>query len=80
MVIETKIERIERRWDSGEVDVVYVISREGYSPRIVRINGEEFPRHDGETFPDLADRALQEYRVRFKPVDRVSVLTMDCRR
>lgn len=80
MIIETRIDRIERRLAGGETDVVYVITREGYSPRIARINGEEFPRQEGETLQDLADRALEQYRTRYKPVDKVSVLIMDCRR
>ena len=58
MVIETRIDRIERRRASGEIDVVYVITREGYSPRLARLNGEEFPRQDGETLHDLADRCI----------------------
>ena len=80
MIIETRIDRIERRCANGEIDVVYVITREGYSPRLAWINGAEFPRQDGETLDDLADRALQQYRVRYKPKDNVSVLIMDCRR
>ena len=80
MIIETRVDRIERRLAGGETDVVYVITREDYSPRIARINGEEFPRQEGETLQDLADRALQPYRTRYKPVDKVSVLIMDCRR
>ena len=80
MIIETRIDRIERRRANGEIDVVYVITREGYSPRLAWINGEEFPRQDGETLHDLTDRALQQYRVRYKPKDNVSVLVMDCRR
>jgi len=80
MLIETRVDRIERRLAGGETDVVYVITREGYSPRIARINGEEFPRQEGETLQDLADRALEQYRTRYKPVEKVSVLIMDCRR
>jgi hypothetical protein len=80
MILETRIDRIERRLAGGEIDVVYVITREGYSPRLAWINGEEFPRQDGESLPDLTDRALQQYRVRCKPKDNVSVLIMDCRR
>jgi len=48
-VIETRIDRIERRRASGEVDAVYVITREGYSPQLAWINEEEFHRQDGET-------------------------------
>jgi hypothetical protein len=80
MIIETRIDRIERRRDSGKIDVVYVITREGHSPRLAWINGEEFPRQDGETIHDLTDRALRQYRVRYQAKDNVSVLIMDCRR
>jgi len=79
MTIETRIDRIERRLASGEIDVVYVITREGYLPRIARINGEEFPRQEGEFLPALTDRVLVEYRTRYRPVEKVSVLIMDCR-
>jgi len=79
MTVETRIDRIERRLGGGEIDVVYVITREGYLPRIARINGEEFPREEGEFLSALTDRALQEYRSRYRPVDKVSVLIMDCR-
>ena len=79
MIIETRIDRIKRYHAGGEIDVVYVITREGYSPRLACINGEEFSRQDGETLHDLTDRALQQYRVRYKPKDNVSVLIMDCR-
>jgi len=79
MTVETRIDRIERRLGGGEIDVVYVITREGYLPRIARINGEEFPREEGEFLSAFTDRALQEYRSRYRPVDKVSVLIMDCR-
>ena len=80
MHIETRIDKIERCLDSGQIDVVYVVTREGYTPRLAWINGEEFPRQAGETFHALTDRALQQYRMRYKPKDNVSVLIMDCRR
>ena len=80
MRIETRIDRIERRLAGGEIDVIYVVTREGYSPRLAWINGEEFPRQAGETFRALTDRALQQYRMRYAPKDDVSVLIMDCRR
>jgi hypothetical protein len=80
MIIETRIDRIERRLADGAIDVVYVITREGYSPQLAWINGEEYPRQEGETLHDLTDRALLQYRVRCKPKDNVSVLIMDCRR
>ena len=80
MNIDTYINRIERRLDGGKVDVVYVITREGYTPRKAWINGETFPRQDGETLEELADRAAGEYRLRCQPKENVSVLIMDCRR
>lgn len=80
MTIETRVDRIERRTTGGEIDVVYVITREGYPPRNAWINGETFPRNEGESLEDLADRAWQQYRLRCKPKDNVSVLIMDCRR
>lgn len=79
MTIETRIDRIERSLASGEIDVVFVITTEGQAPRAARINGEEFSRREGETLEDLADRALQQYRMRHKPASDFSVLIMDCR-
>jgi hypothetical protein len=80
MIIDSRIDRIERRLDGGRIDVVYVITREGHSPCIARINGEEFPKQECETLQDLIDRTLQQYRTRHEPVEQVSVLIMDCRR
>ena len=80
MKVDTHVNRFERRLDSGKVDVIYVITREGHAPQRAWINGETFPRQDGETVEDLADRAAAEYRVRSQPRDNVSVLIMDCRR
>jgi hypothetical protein len=80
MSIETHINRIERRLDDGKMDVIYVITREGHPPRKAWINGETFPRQDGETVEELADRAVVEYRLRCQPRENVSVLIMDCRR
>ena len=80
MIYETHIDRIERRLIDGKIDVVYVITREGHAPRLASINGEEFPRREGETLDDPTDRALQQYRERYWPRDNVSVVIMDCRR
>ena len=76
----TQINRIERQFGSGKVDVIYVITRDGHAPRTAWINGETFARQDGESLEDLADRAASEYRLRCPPKDNVSVLIMDCRR
>jgi hypothetical protein len=76
----TQINRIERRFGSGHIDVIYVITSEDQPPRKAWINGETFPRQDGESVEDLADRAASEYRLRCPPQDNVSVLIMDCRR
>jgi hypothetical protein len=80
MSVHTQINRIERRLESGNVDVIYVITQDGCQPRSAWINGESFPRHDNESVEDLADRAATEYRWRRPPTDNVSVLIMDCRR
>ncbi len=80
MTTETRIDRIERRTAAGELDVVYVITREGHAPRNAWIDGETFPRNEGESLQELADRAWQQYRLRRKPKENVSVLIMDCRR
>ena len=79
MIIETRIDKIERRLDSGEIDLVFVITNEGRSPQAARIDGERFSRQEDETLQDLADRALQQYRMQHKPANEVSVLIMDCR-
>ena len=76
---ETRIDKIERRLDSGEIDVVFIISNEGQPPATARINGEEFPRREEETLQELAERALQQYRMQHKPAHTFSVLIMDCR-
>lgn len=78
-MIETRIDRIERSLASGEIDVVFVITKEGHRPRTARINGEEFSIEEGESPQELADRALQQYRMRHKPASDFSVLIMDCR-
>ncbi len=78
--MDTHIDRIERPLGGGILDVVYVITRNGYEPSKAWINGETFPRNDGETIEELADRAVAEYRLRCPPKDGVSVLIMDCRR
>jgi hypothetical protein len=79
MNIETRVDKIERRLASGEIDLVFVITNEGCPTRSARINGEQFPRQEDETLQDLADRALQQYRMQHKPARNVSVLIMDCR-
>lgn len=79
MNIETRVDKIERRLASGEIDLVFVITNEGCSPESACINGERFPRQEEETLQDLADRALQQYRKQHKPAHPVSVLIMDCR-
>ncbi|MDP2240650.1 MAG: hypothetical protein Q8K18_10890 [Burkholderiales bacterium] len=79
MIIETHIDKIERHLDSGEIDLIFVITNEGYSPQTARIHGEKFSRQEDETLQDLADRALQQYRMQHKPAKKVSVLIMDCR-
>ena len=79
MNIETRIDKIERQLASGEIDLVFVITNEGCPPQAARINGEKFSRQEDETLQDLADRALQQYRMRHEPADNVSVLIMDCR-
>ena len=76
---ETRIDKVERRLDSGEIDVVFIISNEGQPPATARINGEEFPRREEETLQELAERALQQYRMQHKPAHTFSVLIMDCR-
>lgn len=77
--VETRIDKIERRVDSGEIDVVFILCNEGQSPATAQINGEEFPRREGETLQELAERALQQYRMQHKPAHTFSVLIMDCR-
>ncbi len=79
MTIKTRIERIDRSLASGEIDVVFVITNDGEAPRTARINGEEFPRQEGESLQDLTERALQQYRLLHKPTSDFSVLIMDCR-
>lgn len=79
MIIETRIDKIERHLARGEIDLVFVITNEGDSPQTARINGEKFSRQEDETLQDLADRALQQYRMQHKPDNNVSVLIMDCR-
>lgn len=79
MHIETRIDKIERQLASGEIDMVFVITNEGDSPRTARIDGETFSRREDETLQALADRALQQYRMQHKPANNISVLIMDCR-
>jgi hypothetical protein len=79
MDIETRIDKIERHLAGGEIDLVFVITNEGYLPQTARIDGEQFSRQEDETLQDLADRVLQQYRMQHKPADNVSVLIMDCR-
>lgn len=79
MNVETRVDKIERRLASGEIDLVFVITNEGCPPQTARINGEQFSRQEDETLQDLADRALQQYRMQHKPANHVSVLIMDCR-
>jgi len=79
MIIETRIDKIERHLASGEIDLVFVITNEGYSAQTARIHGEKFSRQEDETLQDLADRALEQYRMQHKPASNVSVLIMDCR-
>jgi hypothetical protein len=77
--IETRIDKIERRLPGGEIDVVFILSNKGQSPATARINGEEFARRKEETLQELAERALQQYRIQHKPANTISVLVMDCR-
>ena len=77
--VETRIDKIERRLESGEIDVVFILSNQGQSPATARINGEEFPRREEETLQELAERAWQQYRMQHKPAHSLSVLIMDCR-
>ena len=77
--VETRIDKIERRLASGEIDVVFILSNEGQAPTSARINGEEFSRRQEETLQELAERALQQYRMQHKPDHTLSVLIMDCR-
>jgi predicted RNA-binding protein Jag len=77
--VETRIDKIERRLESGEIDVVFMLSNEGQAPASARINGEEFSRREEETLQELAERALQQYRMQHKPEHTLSVLIMDCR-
>ncbi|TSA42106.1 MAG: hypothetical protein D4R58_00640 [Betaproteobacteria bacterium] len=79
MNIETRVDKIERHLANGEIDLVFVITNEGCPPQSVRINGERFSRQEDETLQDLADRALQQYRMQHKPTNNVSVLIVDCR-
>jgi hypothetical protein len=79
MNFENRVDRMERRLATGEVDVVFIISDDGRTPEIARINGEEFARHESETLQSLADRALRAYRSSHAPTEDVSVLIMDCR-
>jgi hypothetical protein len=77
--IETRIDKIERHLASGEIDLVFVITNEGDSPPTAQVNGEQFSRQEDETLQDLADRALQQWRMPHKPANNVSVLIIDCR-
>jgi hypothetical protein len=77
--VETRVDKIERRLASGEIDVVFIISNEGQAPASARINGEEFSKREEETLQELAERALQQYRMEHKPAQTISVLIMDCR-
>ena len=77
--VETRIDKIERRLASGEIDVVFILSNEGQAPATARINGEEFPRREEETLQELAERALRQYRMQHQPAQAMSVLIMDCR-
>lgn len=79
MRLENRVDRIERRLATGEIDVVFIISDEERVPDLARINGEEFKRQENETLQQLAERALQLYRTQHKPTDDVSVVIMDCR-
>ena len=79
MCPENRVDRIERRLATGEIDVVFIISDEACAPTVARINGEEFIRQGNETLHDLADRALRLYRTQHKPTDDISVVIMDCR-
>jgi hypothetical protein len=76
---ETRVDKVERRLPGGEIDVVFILSNEGQSSATARINGEEFPRREDETLQELAERALQQYRMQHKPANTISVLIMDCR-
>lgn len=79
MIIETRIDKIERHLASGEIDLVFVITSEGCPPQNARTHSEAFSRQEDEALQGLADRALEQYRMRHKPATNVSVLIMDCR-
>jgi hypothetical protein len=79
MTIEPRIDKLERRLASGEIDVVFIISNEGQAPTTARLNGEEYSRRDGETLHELAERAWRQYRTQHQPVHKFSVLVLDCR-
>lgn len=73
-----RIDKLHRPLPSGELDVVFVIRREGREPRAVWIVDEEYPRAPDETADALVERALSEYRRRHPPRNRVSALIVDC--
>ncbi|MFZ5557191.1 MAG: hypothetical protein ACOZDY_10805 [Pseudomonadota bacterium] len=75
-----RIDKLHRTLPTGEVDVVYVIRREGSSPRAAWIVGEEFPKHSRESVDALVERALMDYRSRHPARNRVSALIVDCSR
>ena len=74
----SRIDKLHRTLPTGEVDVVFVIRREGDAPRAAWITGEEFPRHPHETVDALVERALRGYRIKHPPRDPVSALIVDC--
>jgi hypothetical protein len=80
MQIAYRVDKLHRTLPTGEVDVVYVIRREGSVPRTVWITGEEFPRLPDESVDALVDRALRDYRAKHPPPDQVSALIVDCSR
>ena len=73
-----RIDKLHRPLPSGELDVVFVIRREGREPRAAWIVDEEFPRQTDESADALIERALRDYRRRHPPRNRVSALIVDC--
>lgn len=75
-----RIDKLHRTMPSGEVDVVFVVRREGSVPNAAWITGEKYPRRPQESVDALVDRALRDYRVRHPAQDPVSALIVDCSR
>jgi hypothetical protein len=73
-----RIDKLHRTLPTGELDVVFVIRREGCTPRAAWISNEEFTKRRNESADALVRRALKDYRERHPPRNPISALIVDC--